>query len=201
VAGELAHQGPFDAHHGADGVGRALLEDVDVHTASSAARAPDFSAGPAPSTRMSGPAIRPGDPHPRAYARRAVIEPCPTPNPDAMKFPLGYRVAAGFNVRTADEAGGRPFTAAVWAAGGVAAIFAVNDFVTVTRVPGAAWPPIVAAVQQAVADGLLPAATDDAGDDAVAAARQLLRSALEDATAEARDQGTDVPLRRRRGPE
>jgi hypothetical protein len=127
-----------------------------------------------------------------------VIEPCTTPNPDALKYPVGYRIAAGFNVRTAAEAAGHPFTAAVWAAGGVAAVFAVNDFVTVTRVPGAEWAPITAAVRGAVDDGLLPAATDGPSDDAVAAARDLLRSALEDATAEARDQGTGVSLRRRR---
>jgi hypothetical protein len=126
-----------------------------------------------------------------------VIEPCATPNPDALKFPVGFRISAGFNVRSAAEAAGHPFTAAVWAAGGVAAVFAVNDFVTVTRVPGADWDPVVAAVRAAVADGLLPAATDEPSDDAVASARALLRSALQDATAEARDQGTEVSLRRR----
>jgi hypothetical protein len=127
-----------------------------------------------------------------------VIEPCATPNPDALKFPVGYRIDAGFNVRTADEAAGHPFTAAVWAAGGVAAVFAVNDFVTVTRVPGHDWDRIVEAVRTAVADGLLPPATDAPGGDAVAAARDLLRSALQDATADAREQGTEVSLRRRR---
>jgi hypothetical protein len=126
-----------------------------------------------------------------------VIEPCATPNPDALKFPVGYRIGAGFNVRTAAEAADHPFTAAVWAAGGVAAVFAVNDFVTVTRVPDADWDPIVAAVRTAVADGLLPAATDEPTADAVASARELLRSALQEATAEAREQGTEVSLRRR----
>jgi hypothetical protein len=130
-----------------------------------------------------------------------VIEPCTTPNPDALKYPLGYRVAAGFNVRSPDEAAGHPFTAAVWAAGGVAAVFAVNDFVTVTRVPGADWAPITEAVRAAVADGLLPPAGAEPADDAVAAARDLLRSALQEATDEAREQGTGISLRRRRGPE
>ena len=111
---------------------------------------------------------------------------------------MGFRLAAGFLARTEPEAAGHPFTAAVWAAGGVAAVFGVNDFVTVTRVPGADWDPIVAAVRTAVDDGLLPAATDGPADDAVAAARDLLRTALQDATAEAREQGTGVPLRRRR---
>jgi hypothetical protein len=128
-----------------------------------------------------------------------VIEPCTTPNPDALKFPVGFRIAAGFNVRTADEAAGQPFTAAVWAAGGVAAIFAVNDFVTVTRVAGADWDPIVAAVQAAVDGGLLAAAADAPDDAAVARARDLLRGALADAATEAEQQGTEISLRRRRG--
>ena len=42
----------------------------------------------------------------------------------------------------------------VFAAGGVASIFGVNDFVTVTRSPGAEWDPIVAAVQEAAAEHL-----------------------------------------------
>jgi len=129
---------------------------------------------------------------------RRVIEPCATPNPDALKFPVGYRIGEGFNVRSADDAGARPFTEAVWAAGGVAAIFAVNDFVTVTRVAGADWEPIVAAVRDGVADGLLPAATDAPAADAVGTARELLRTALLDATEEARTEGTGVSLRRKK---
>jgi hypothetical protein len=127
-----------------------------------------------------------------------VIEPCTTPNPDALKFPVGFRLASGFNVRTEAEAAALPFTAAVWAAGGVAAVFGVSDFVTVTRVAGADWDPIVAAVRTAVDDGLLPAATDGPTDDAVATARDLLRSALQEVTEEAREQGTGVSLRRRK---
>ena len=37
----------------------------------------------------------------------------------------------------------------MFAAPGVANLFGVNDFVTVTREPGADWDPIVAAVQAA----------------------------------------------------
>ncbi len=54
-----------------------------------------------------------------------------------------------FNAANAEEAVGIPFAAAVFAAGGVASVFGVNDFVTVTRQPGAGWEPIIAAVQAA----------------------------------------------------
>jgi Scaffold protein Nfu/NifU N terminal len=44
-----------------------------------------------------------------------------------------------------------PFAEAVFAAEGIAAIFGVNDFVTVRRQPGFEWDPIVAAVIAAAA--------------------------------------------------
>jgi hypothetical protein len=59
-----------------------------------------------------------------------------------------------FNVQRQDAASGGPFAEAVFAAGGVAAIFGVNDFVTVTRQSGAEWDPIVAAVVAAAAEHL-----------------------------------------------
>ena len=43
------------------------------------------------------------------------------------------------------------FSRAVFAAPGVSNLFGVNDFVTVTREPGAEWEPIIAAVQEAAA--------------------------------------------------
>lgn len=66
-----------------------------------------------------------------------------------MKFTLDVTLAATMNVASADAAAGNPFAEAVFAAGGVAAIFGVNDFVTITRQPDAAWEPITAAVQSA----------------------------------------------------
>jgi hypothetical protein len=52
-------------------------------------------------------------------------------------------------IRTGSTARNNRFAEDVFAVGGVAAIFGVNDFVTVTRQPGADWGPIVAAVQAA----------------------------------------------------
>jgi hypothetical protein len=68
-----------------------------------------------------------------------------------MKFTLDTKLEAMFNAKNADDAAAIPFVAEVFAAGGVASVFGVNDFVTVTREPGADWEPIVAAVESAAA--------------------------------------------------
>jgi len=82
----------------------------------------------------------------------ATATPSPTPNPDAMKYSLDVTLDGSFNMVGAEAAEGQPFATAVFAAGGVAAVFGVNDFVTVTRQPGADWGPITEAVQAAAAE-------------------------------------------------
>jgi hypothetical protein len=81
----------------------------------------------------------------------ATATPSTTPNPDATKFTLDVKLPEMFNVSDADQAAAIPFARDVFAAGGVASVFGVNDFVTVTRRPGADWEPIVAAVHIAAA--------------------------------------------------
>lgn len=71
-----------------------------------------------------------------------------------MKFTLDTTLAATLDVTSPDAAAGFPFAEAVFAAGGVAAIFGVNDFVTVRRQPGVEWDPIVNAVVAAAATHL-----------------------------------------------
>jgi hypothetical protein len=68
-----------------------------------------------------------------------------------MKFTLDTTLPETFNVTNPDAAIGVPFAEVVFAEPGVAAIFGVNDFVTVTRHPGFEWDPIVAAVVAAAA--------------------------------------------------
>jgi hypothetical protein len=68
-----------------------------------------------------------------------------------MKFTLDVTLASTLSVGSAEDAAGNEFAAAVFDAGGVASLFGVNDFVTVTREAGADWQPIVAAVQSAAA--------------------------------------------------
>jgi len=84
----------------------------------------------------------------------ASAAPSPTPNPDAMKFTLDIKLAGSINFKDAEAAQGNDFAAEVFAAGGVASVFGVNDFVTITRCSGAEWEPIVAAVQAAAATHL-----------------------------------------------
>ncbi len=79
----------------------------------------------------------------------ANANPVTTPNPDATKFELDVTLPEMFNISSAEDATGNEFAVAVFAAGGVATVFGVNDFVTVTRQAGAAWAPIIAAVQAA----------------------------------------------------
>ena len=81
----------------------------------------------------------------------ATASPSPTPNPNAMKFTLDVPLASSINVTSAEAASGDKFAAAVFDGGGVASLFGINDFVTVTREPDADWAPIIAAVEAAAA--------------------------------------------------
>lgn len=84
----------------------------------------------------------------------ATIDPSATPNPDALKFTLDVRLPAMLNATRPEDAPDSAFVAAVLAVGGVASVFGVNDFVTVTREPGADWDPIIEAVRAAAAEHL-----------------------------------------------
>lgn len=84
----------------------------------------------------------------------ATIDPSPTPNPDAMKFTLDVKLPTMFDASSPEQAPDSPFVAAVLAVEGVASVFGVNDFVTVTREPGADWDPIVESVRAAAAEHL-----------------------------------------------
>jgi hypothetical protein len=84
----------------------------------------------------------------------ATATPSPSPNPNALRFGLDVKLDETMNVTSADAATGNPFAEKVFAAPGVASIFGVNDFVTVSRHPGADWDPIIAAVQAAAAEYL-----------------------------------------------
>jgi hypothetical protein len=71
-----------------------------------------------------------------------------------MKFTLDTTLPESFNATSAEAAAGNSFVEEVFAADGVVAVFGVNDFVTVSRRPGADWAPIVAAVESAAAKHL-----------------------------------------------
>lgn len=93
-------------------------------------------------------------PHCPTVADMATAQPSPSPNPNALRFQLDVSLPEPLSANSAAEASGNPFLEAVFAAPGVAAVFGVNDFVTVTREPGAEWEPIVAVVQAEAAKHL-----------------------------------------------
>jgi hypothetical protein len=99
----------------------------------------------------------------------------PTPNPDAMKFILDITLSQRLLANRGDDVEDG-FTHAVLAIDDVVSVFGVNDFVTVTRVQGAAWSPIVGAVEEAAARHL-PSCAGGPSSDAVERARLLLREA------------------------
>jgi len=93
-----------------------------------------------------------------------------------MKFTLDVTLPERILAGRGDEVGD-PFTGALLAIDGVASVFGVNDFVTITRERGADWGPIVCAVEDAAAT-LLPSCPAEPTADAVAHARALLRDAV-----------------------
>src|SRR4051794_15751555 len=105
----------------------------------------------------------------------ACVRPMTTPNPDAMKFTLDVTLPARVLADSGDEVDDA-FTRAVLAINGVASVFGMNDFVTVTRVHAADWAPIVDAVEDAAAKHL-PSCLAEPSTDAVERARDLLREA------------------------
>lgn len=111
--------------------------------------APPTRPAPAP------PPPRP-EPPPSAPARQVEVWSEGTPNPDAMKFsasvPVAPRGALSFD--SAEAAADHPIGRAVFAVGGVRSMFAVNDFVTVTREPGADWRELAPLLEAAIAEAL-----------------------------------------------
>lgn len=106
----------------------------------------------------------PADPAPRAETPQAAPHAEPavdvwaesTPNPDAMKFsasvPVAPRGALSFD--SAEAAAAHPLGRAVFAVDGVRSMFAVNDFVTVTRRAGADWSELVPRIERAIASAV-----------------------------------------------
>ena len=93
-----------------------------------------------------------------------------------MKFTLDVTLATRIDT-TRGEGTDSEFAQAVLAFDGVASVFGVNDFVTVTREPDADWDAIVCAVEEAAAEHLEASSGAPAGDE-VAEARKLLRNAV-----------------------
>lgn len=93
-----------------------------------------------------------------------------------MKFTLDVTLAARIDT-TRGEGTDTPFAREMLAVEGVASVFGVGDFVTITRDAGTDWDAIVCAVEEAAAKHLGEESGDPAEDE-VAAARELLRGAV-----------------------
>jgi hypothetical protein len=80
-----------------------------------------------------------------------------TPNPNAVKFVVPGRRLVESGSRSffdAAAAAGDPLASAVMGLDGVASIFMVNDFVTVTRTPEADWGELIPRVEAAIRNAL-----------------------------------------------
>jgi Scaffold protein Nfu/NifU N terminal len=93
-----------------------------------------------------------------------------------MKFTLDVTLPERIDT-TRGEGTDSEFAQAVLAFDGVASVFGVNDFVTITREPDADWDTIVCAVADAAAEHLEASSGEPASDE-VANARKLLRNAV-----------------------
>ena len=94
-----------------------------------------------------------------------------------MKFTLDITLPERILATKGDDVDDE-FTSALLSTDGVASVFGVNDFVTITRESDAEWDPIVCAVEDAAAAFLPACAEDPEQDAAVERARALLRNAV-----------------------
>ena len=80
----------------------------------------------------------------------------PTPNPNAMKFTCSSKVIAkgSMSFENAAVAQKDPLASAVFGVSGVKSVFAVNDFVTVTKEPTASWDELQPRLETVIAESL-----------------------------------------------
>jgi hypothetical protein len=77
----------------------------------------------------------------------------PTPNPNAGKFTLNRKVIEGKASRSfynAEDAADHPVASALFELEGVASLFMVDDFITVTKSPETTWDALIPKVEAAI---------------------------------------------------
>ncbi len=81
-----------------------------------------------------------------------TVEVQPTPNVNAMKFLLSQKVTEGRSqtYRSLEEAINTPLAKALFAIPGVVQVFFLNDFITLTRDPGAEWQAIISQAETVI---------------------------------------------------
>ena len=81
----------------------------------------------------------------------------PTPNPNAGKFIVDRKVVEGASSKSfynADDAANHPLAAALFELEGVASLFMVDDFVTVTKTAESDWNELIPHVQATIEQAL-----------------------------------------------
>lgn len=86
-----------------------------------------------------------------------VVTPQPTPNPNAMRFQFeaGVFGSTSHAISEANAAAGKAWAVALFKVPGVHSLFAVNDFVTVTKANDAEWAAITPHVLDILRDAEL----------------------------------------------
>lgn len=99
-----------------------------------------------------------------------VINIEPTPNPNALKFVVSqpFVPAGSVTYNSAKDAGPDPLGAGLFRIPGVASVFYMNDFVTVTKSPDVPWDDIVPEAESLISS--TPPVIVDLGDSPAAAA-------------------------------
>lgn len=149
---------------------RKLLgrEKSSVPVATSVPAAPPPKPRPNPPAAAAAPAHEHshdhghGHSHERAEAPASVdasavkIDVSDTPNPNARKFSCSVTVVekGSMSFQSAEEGASHPIGKAIWAVPGVKGVFAVKDFVTVTKADGADWGPLTPKLIDAIRAGL-----------------------------------------------
>lgn len=115
---------------------------------------------PAPAARPEAPAHEHthdhghGHDHDHAPAphRSVSVSAEDTPNPNARKFSCSVKVVeqGSLSFANATEGAKHPIGKAVFAVGGVKTVFAVNDFVTVTKTDDADWASLTPRLTKAI---------------------------------------------------
>jgi len=85
-----------------------------------------------------------------------MVVPSDTPNPNAFKFTVNRNVVTqgSMSFNSVEEAKDNPLGKALFAIEGVASIFGVNDFITITKSDAATWDALIPAVEAALKKGL-----------------------------------------------
>ena len=108
---------------------------------------------PAPEEADHGHSHSHGHSHDHGGGGRALsVTPEQTPNPNAMKFTIGRKLAGkgSFTFNSAAEAASHPVGRALFEVPGVKSVFGVNNFVTITKDEDASWDRLIAGVTDAL---------------------------------------------------